>query len=95
VTDERDIFPGMSEPPTSRFPPAEVRVGSGEFQILADMGRLFAAPETIYAEKEILGGWSRGRIAPRRAEHADSRRRRPQRQAPATDHRALGGAEHP
>jgi hypothetical protein len=31
----------------------------------------------------------------RRAEHADSRRGRPRRQAPASDHRALCGAEHP
>jgi len=35
-----------------------VRVPSGDFQIVAgqkhDMGRLFAAADTIHAEKEIL-----------------------------------------
>jgi copper(I)-binding protein len=37
-----------------------VRVASGEIQIVAHMGRLFTAAETIHAEKEILRRMEQG-----------------------------------
>ena len=58
VTDERDIFPRMSETTHVKVP-ATFLGASGEFQIVADMGG--CSPPLLTLRRKSCGGWSRYR----------------------------------